>query len=412
MRNAAIFTLAITLVVLPPGHAIASAIPVAHELNVSTYYETDSSMGRPGTAMAADEPTPSCYPAATQTTWFSVHSSIAGSLYVLAYADAEFGIQALTLYRGSTFADLIEVGCAVDPQPFGLGVVTQVAAGETLYAQVVASGSFSMRATMYPSSAVDQFSSAERLTLGYTANAWTTEGASLEPGEPLACGGARTAWLTYVPQHTAVVTFMILATTNDVLALYRGTSLANLTALGCGELNTYINPPATPLTLHEMRITRVLEHGATYYLQIADTSGLGSPFAMSVFEGEAVLNDAPERALALGQESTFIGTTLGAFSEPIWPMCGFQFGTVWYRFTASTSGALEVTMESLPTAARRNFMPDLAIYQASTRDVLSCGTDTQQSVTVTTPVRAGDSYLIAAMSNGFPGDYRIHWTVR
>jgi hypothetical protein len=368
-------------------------------------------MGRPGDPMAPDEPIPSCYPSATRSTWFSVHTSIAGVVQVLAYADAEGGLQALALYRGTTFTDLIDLDCSTDPQPFSLGATTHVDAGETVYAQVVASGSFSIRSTMYQTSAMDRFSSAEQLTSGYASGGWTTEGASLEPGEPLACGGGRTGWLKFIPGKTATVTFMILATTNDALALYRGSSLTSLEALGCGELNTYQMSNSFTF-LHELRLTADVQRGQTYYLQVADTSGLGSPFAVSVSEGGPVVNDDPTRAKDLTHESALLGTTVRAFTRPISFMCGYQFGTVWYRFTAPVTGTLEMVMDSQPTTARRNFMPVLAIHLASTREVVACGGDTQQSVALTAPVSAGESYLVAAMSNGFPGDYRIHWMVR
>ena len=64
---------------------------------------------------------------------------------------------------------------------------------------VVADHPFTFRATLYPTSAIDNFADAELLTLGCTSNAtWDTTGGTTEPGEPLRCGGTRTAWLWYL----------------------------------------------------------------------------------------------------------------------------------------------------------------------------------------------------------------------
>jgi len=388
----------------------ASAIPVAHTLHLNSYFTTDSSRDRPGDPIASGEPLPSCFPAATSTRWLSVSSELPGLVDVRAYADEELGVQALALYRGGTFADVVELGCATNPQPFSVGVTAHINAGETLYAQVVATGSYTGSATVYQSAGWDTFATAEELGVGYEAGWWSTDAATVEPHEPLACGGGRTGWLKFVPRQQATVTFMVLATWNDVMALYRGTSFADLQSLGCAELNTYQLNGSFDVA-NELRITTTVQPGQTYYLQIGTTTGRGGTFAISVFKGTAVANDTVVRALPIDVGSTYQGTTNGAFSHPMGWLCG-QFGTVWYRVAAPLSGVMDVTMNSQPTTARRNFMPALEVHSAATGERLACAGDTQQSVTVSVSVQAGESFLIAATSNGFPGDYRIQIRMR
>lgn len=395
---------------LPHLPAAASEVPIAHELSLSTYFETSSAWGRPGEVMASDEPIPTCYPAAMRTTWFAVRSTIAGVLQVITYAD-EFDLLATVMYRGSSFADLAQLDCASNPQPYSLGVMAHLNAGETVFVQVVADGAFNVRGTMYPSFVTDMFASAEQLTLGYTSYGWTTEQGTVEPGEPLACGGTRTAWLKFAPEHTTAMTFMTLATPdNDVLALYRGSSLDTLQLVGCGAVNTY-QMSGTLNLAHEMRLATTVERGVTYYVQIAARQGLGGPFVMSVDQRLPVANDSPESALQLSQNGNFVQTTVGAFTRPLAWMCPYQFGTVWYRITPTTTGTLDVTADSMPTTAHRNFAPALAIHRADTGELLTCAQDAL-AVTQSVSVQAGTSYLIAAMSVGFPGDYRLHWAIR
>jgi hypothetical protein len=344
-----------------------------------------------------------------RSTWFAVRSTIAGVLQVITYAD-EGDLLATALYRGSTFSDLVQVDCASDPQPFSLGGFAQMNGGDLIFVQVIADGAFSIRGTMYPSFMTDMFASAQQLTMGYTSNGWTTENGTLEPGEPLSCGGTRTLWLKFVPDHTTVVTFMMLSTPNDVFALYRGSSLGNLQLVGCADVNTY-QVAGSFDTRHETRLTSTVERGVTYYIQIAVTQGLGGGFAMSVEDRFAVANDSPGSAEQLSQDGTILRTTVGAFTRPISFMCPYQFGTVWYRFTPEVSGTLEVTMASQPTLARRNFAPAFAIHRGDTGELLACAQDNTITVSQSVPVQVGAEYLIAAMSAGFPGDYRLHWAV-
>lgn len=363
--------------------------------------------------MTADEPRPTCYTGGNRSTWFAVTSSIKGLAQIRVDGGYPGTLRTMALYTGSTMADLIQRACD-SSQPTILEALTSLRAGSVVYAQVIADGPFTIRATMYPTPMIDSFADAEELTMGYTSNGvWTSEGGTVEAHEPLQCGGARTSWLRFVPPRSTTVTFMTLSSPNDVLGVYRGSALTDLQLLGCGTTNSY-QVAGTLTTAFETRLTTVVERGATYYVQVGVRAGNGGVVVLSVSDRGPVPNDAPESAAPLGEDVTQLGTTMGAFTTPLSATCPYSFGTVWYLITPRAAGTLHVTMVSMPSAAHRNFnfAPAIAIHRADTRELLTCAQDTAAFVEQAAVVEAGRSYLIAAMSAGWPGEYRLHWAVR
>lgn len=262
-----------------------------------------------------------------------------------------------------------------------------------------------------PTRFIDNFADAEDLSIGFlNFGGWTTENATVEPAEPLPCGGARTAWLKYVPDQAGTVTFESMDSWyNDVLALYRGSTLGDLQLVACGEVNRYLDWDQT--TRIETRLTADVVKGATYYLQIGATLGPGGYILPLLSRGAPPTSDSPATAVVLDETHHSVNaTTVGAFTRPIGPPCGI-FETVWYRVTAQTAGTLEVAVDTKATGSYL-YAPALAIHRADTGELLACGNDTSANVTKTAPAEAGVSYLIAVQSAGHPGDFRMHWEVK
>jgi hypothetical protein len=399
-----LLTLASLLV--PTRVEAAGAIPVLDVLSLSGYAVEEISSNDHVSSMTASEPRPSCYTGGTNSAWYRITTSVTGIMG--ARLENYTGVHSIALYQGTSFNDVVELSCLSFP-PISSFLQPYMRAGDSLYLQVIADGPYQVSAIMGPTRFIDNFANAEDLSLGFlNFGSWTTENATVEPAEPLPCGGARTAWLKYVPDQSGIVTFTIMEGQNDVLAVYRGSNLAGLELLGCGAINSYQGSDLTSRV--ETRVTADLAKGLTYYVQIGATQGAGTPFLPLLSRGFPPTNDSPGAALALSQNHSVNATTVGAFTRWLAPNCGI-WETVWYLVTAQSSGTLEVTADNKPTGDG-NYAPALAIHRADTGELLACGADTNATVTQRTPASAGTSYLIAVMSAGHPGDFRMHWEVK
>ena len=408
--NRIAFVLAIALTMLPHTQASASPSPFVTVLTLTDYYTEQSSLAKSVTPITQGEPLPSCYVGGTSSAWYEVTTSIKG--FMQSSVDGGFpgDLRTIALYRGTPFTGLTELGCASD-QPTIMALTANMREGDAMYMQVIADGPFTFRATLYPAGPIDNFADAERLTLGYTPNGdWTTTGGTTEPGEPLPCGGTRTAWLKYVADQSGPVTFMNLAGHNEVLAVYSGSSLSNLQLLGCAASHRY-QESSTFNVFDETRLRVSLENNVTYYVQIA-TSGSGSPVVLMVSHNDVVTNDTPATALALAQNHSVVGTTVGAFTNPLDFMCPYQFSSVWYLIVPATAGNLEVSIDSKRTEGFWNFAPTVAIHRADTGATLACAENSTFNVTQVVAVEAGASYLVAVGAVNRPGDCRLHWAVK
>jgi hypothetical protein len=402
--------LALALLLLPHTQAYANPSPFAAVLTLTDYYAEQSSLSKSVTPIAQGEPLPSCYIGGTSSAWYEVTTNIKG--FMQSFVDGGFpgDLRTIALYRGTPFTGLTELGCSSD-QPTIMALTANMREGDAVYMQVIADGPFAFRATLYPTSAIDNFADAELLTLGYTSNAtWDTTGGTTEPGEPLPCGGTRTAWVKYVADQSGPVTFMNLAGHNEVLAVYSGSSLSNLQLLGCAASHRY-QESSTFNVFDETRLRVSLENNATYYVQIA-TSGSGSGVVLMVSHDDVVTNDTPASAVPLAQNHSVVGTTVGAFTNQLDFMCPYQFGSVWYLVTPASSGSLEVSVDSKRTEGFWNFAPTVAIHRADTGATLACAENSTFNVTQVVPVEAGASYLVAVGAVNRPGDYRLHWAVK
>jgi hypothetical protein len=406
------FAIAFLLVAVAPFvaplRADAGAIPAAAVLTLSQYAVEEVSSDDHLTSMTASEPRPSCYGSGARSAWYRITATLKGRMAarVMDYT----GIHSVALYRGSSFADAVELGClSYEPLVSGDFVQPVMRAGESLYLQVIADGTYWVSAEIWPTPFVDNFADAEDLPLGFSNfGGWTAENATVELGEPLPCGGARTAWLKYVPDQTSTVTFTMMDGLNDVLALYRGSSFGDLVLMGCGVVNTF---QRFDLSMRvETRLTADVVKGSTYYLQIGATQGPGSFILPLVSRGLPPTNDSVTTAIDLSQNHSVNGTTVAAFTRWLANNCGI-WETAWYRVTPLTSGTLEVTAENKPTGSYM-YAPALAIHRADTGELLACGADTNASVTYRVPATAGTSYLIAVLAAGHPGDFRMHWEVK
>ena len=390
--------------------ASAAGIPVLDTISVNAYMVEGASYNDHVGPMSASEPRPSCYNGGTNSAWYQVTTSIKGQMSVrlMDYTNSH----SVAVYRGTSFSDLVELGCVQYPPNGSWLPEPPVRGGDSLFVQVIADGPYWLSALVGPTTYIDSLADAEDLSLGFLDfGTWTTARSTVDVGEPLPCGAATgTVWLKYVPDQSGTVTFANLGGLyNDLLALYRGSNYGDLQFLGCGAVNSYTDWDQT--TRFETRVTADVVKGSTYYMQIGTTNGPGGWFAPALSRGVPPANDSSQAAIFLDETHHSVNaTTVGALTRPIGVNCG-SWEMVWYRVTAPTSGTLEVSVDTKATGSPL-YMPALALYRANTGELLVCGNDTAANVTYRVPAQAADTYLIAVSTTGPPGDFRMHWEVK
>jgi PKD repeat protein len=111
----------------------------------------------------------------------------------------------------------------------------------------------------------DDFSSATQITALPFSDTVDTTGATIEPGEPAPCTFQQLAgsvWYAFTPATSESVSMSVDSSFFSVEAAYTGTSVGNLTALGCGLSDEGL------FTIH-------VSAGTTYYFQAGGFPGSG-----------------------------------------------------------------------------------------------------------------------------------------
>jgi PKD domain len=205
-----------------------------------------------------------CYYGNSQTAWYSITPSENGLYRLSRSSSFYYSFAAAWEQSGSGLSGLTALGCA--QWAFGSNSITFSAqAGTTYYIQTGASfastGSSGITLEFIPPPANDDFADATPISsIPYSSTVDVTA-ASTEQGEPSnACGGFQQSgsiWYRFTPSES----FSVSATTNypNIVAAYAGTSLSNLTSLGCRNFGGMLTFRA--------------EAGTTYYLQLAGLYG-------------------------------------------------------------------------------------------------------------------------------------------
>lgn len=212
-----------------------------------------------------------------------------------------------------------------------------------------------------------------------------TTSSTLEAGEPQpSCSQTETSVWYRLDQTEAV---RIDATTvgssfDTVLAVYRGTSLADLREIACNDDGTGATAEVAFKTLA----------GQSYFIQLSGFGDAAGPFSLALRATRTVLdNDSFAKAAALsGSSFTLAGDGTGKTLEAGEPSraCGYQIiASSWYSFTATEKTAIfAATHEHTITVAYRG---------SSLEDLteVSCNHDTFDR-TVRVPVAAGETVYV------------------
>ncbi len=370
-----------------------------------------------GSTAEPGEPLPTCG-GAGHSVWYSVTPAQSGYL-VVSTSTSVYG-ESMEIFRGSSLATLTSLACQYlyyyNPAP----VEIEAQAGVTYYLRVSSGyysdvGPFTLSVALNttphtptptttptptdtatatptptrtpaststpsgPPPANDNFANAQTVPAPGQATGDTTN-ATNQAGEPQPCGNiSKTVWYAVIPAQNGALTAATAGSSFDtVMAIYSGTTLANLTALQCND------DDGTSTT---SRVTAGVSAGETYYIQVGGFSGDSGAVALHVTLDTRTptptatstltpvvsttptstrtpyvtdtptdeptptpppppANDNFANARAIDVPSDNDGSNAGATREDGEPMPCAPFGaTVWFKLVAPSSGRLYLSTE-------------------------------------------------------------------
>ena len=186
--------------------------------------------------------------------------------------------------------------------------------------------------------------------------------ASVEPGEPDCGGGSASVWYQFTPERDMSVRAQAddnINYRNPGLAVYTGTSLDDLSLIGCGS-----NDPQG--YFYPGHVDFEATAGTTYYMRAADFTGVLETFTFNVDEIIRPANDDRINAQPVGDlPASLSGDTTDATIESGEERpCGGNTGSVWYSVTTATASDLWLAPVS-------GFGP-VAVYDVG-GDLIGCG---------------------------------------
>lgn len=246
-------------------------------------------------------------------------------------------------------------------------------------------------------------------------------GATAEVGEfsQVGCPIGRTVWYRYTPARDVRVTADTSGSGIDtVLNVWRGTSLANLTAHSC-------NDDVSPGTETTSRVPEfVAQAGQTYYFQVGGyyDSGANTVAVGNIHTHVRVrpLNDDFAQATTLaGTGGSATGNNQNASKEPGEPAVTGNAGggSVWWSWTAPSSG--QVVVDTQGSGAQVDTL--LGVYAGASVNGLSLVAENDDIDStgnrwsrVTFDAVAGSTYRIAVdtYDNASPGELKVSWSLR
>jgi hypothetical protein len=317
----------------------------------------------------------------------------------------------LAVYAGSAVTALTPVasnndaGTSCSFNQVASAVTFPVTAGTTYRIAVDGfggeTGSFTL--SFPPGPLNDAFASAPTLTGSFANVTATTAGASKEAGEPNHAGnaGGHSVWYGWTaPTSGRYVLDTCSATFDTLLAVYTGSVVGALTAVGANDDAASCGPGSTG-----SMVTFTASAGTSYRIAIDGRAG-GSgnaQFALAAAPGNDDFFTGPPLSVP------WTMSTKGATRQDDEPQHAGQAGgaSVWWSFTPTTSGP--VTISTCPAGGFTAFDTLLAVYTgfqlanltpvAANDDSDACGAGSKRS-SVTFQGTAYTTYRIAVDGKG------------
>jgi hypothetical protein len=303
-----------------------------------------------------DEPQHSNYPG-QRSVWFTWTAPFSGGVrFNISGTNHNPG---LGIYTGSTLAALQRVAsfpCFSQSCALGFAVTAGTAYQIAIEGTYGAAGDFTFHIDLTPAAANDHF--ADRLILSsFPASITATNTyATQEPGEPghsVFEGSGRSVWFSWTAAAPGTVTFDVRTPNGayvKMLGVYTGTSVSNLTTITNQTISATVN--TIP--------------GTTYQIAV---DGYDGPFTLRIVPPPPN-DDFANRITVAGTNIAFTGTSRGATEEngepnPD-PFNAYFHRSVWWTWTAPTSGLVRVSIYSPPEYIQMI----LAIYTGSSLGTL------------------------------------------
>jgi hypothetical protein len=224
----------------PPNDNFADAQAIASlpfaDLNVSTSAAT-TQLGEPSPSMGDCE-------SITNTVWYTFTPAADAVLQGDTFG-SDFDT-VLAVYTGATLPALTNVACNDDAgsELLQSKVVFSAMAGVTYRFQVGGfpgtdeSGRLDFHLAVASAPLNDDFANAEAIpSIPFTAGPFSTDGATVQGGEPSPCGGiGKTVWYDFTPSVNMNLQADTFGSDYDtVLAVYTGATLNTLTSIACND---------------------------------------------------------------------------------------------------------------------------------------------------------------------------------
>jgi Ca2+-binding RTX toxin-like protein len=251
----------------------------------------------------------------------------------------------------------------------------------------------------------DNFADAATLGGPPTNVEGTTDGATLEPGEPVhGADRGHSVWWKWTAPATGTVAFNTCSSpVSTSLGVYTGSSVNALTRVAANAM-----PPQLGCPFWTKRTSFVATAGTVYAIAVDTAEGGGVGLARETTPANDDFANATELS---GLPASGTGNTLNATEETGEPFHGGGQQSVWYRWTAPVSGAtaLEVCGEQGMGLYTGSSITNLTVI--ATRSALvdarpmSCG----KGVRLIFAADAGEVYRVAVANDPHPNAFQIRF---
>ena len=242
-------------------------------------------------------------------------------------------------------------------------------------------GEFSLRLQFTPPPPNDLFADAQQIAAGVPAERVSNARASRETGEPTHCcgSGARSVWYAWTAPTGGRATVDLAGTSFDwVSAVYTGDAVGSLTRVTSADYDA---------------LSFTATAGTTYRIAVDSYSSGTGPIDVKLELTPPPPNDAfADAELLTGPAPVATGDTAIATREVGEPSHMSSKRSIWYRWTATSTGRLKV---DLGTSAYGTVG---AVYSGETLATLVKLGEGSHHDAVYAPVRAGETYRIAVAS--------------
>jgi subtilisin family serine protease len=186
-------------------------------------------------------------------------------------------------------------------------------------------------------------------------------GATAEPQEPSQSGPINSVWWTWTAPSSGTVNFDTRGSNFDTyLSIFSGSALPNLTLLGAnddggGNLTSLVSLDTIA--------------GQTYQIAVDGWSSNTGQIALNIAPLTPINDNFANRIALTGDTANATGTNIGATAEVGEPAQSGQINSVWWTWTATSSGFFQI--DTIGSNSNGNSDTYLSVFEGSALDNLT-----------------------------------------